>query len=96
MGSQRKSPSKELKAKVALEAIKGDRTISQIVSDYGVHSSQVTTWKRRVLEELPEIFSRGRARKQEDEEEIKARLFQEIGELKFELDWLKKKSRFAP
>jgi len=96
MGAQRKSYPKELKAKVALEAIKGDRTISQIVSEYGVHSSQVTAWKKRVLEELPEIFSNGRSKKREDEEGLKARLFQEIGELKFELDWLKKKSRFDP
>jgi putative transposase len=96
MGAQRKSYPKELKAKVALAAIRGDRTMSQIVSDYGVHSSQVTAWKKRVLEELPEIFSNGRAKKREDEEGLKARLFQEIGELKFELDWLKKKSRFDP
>ena len=96
MGAQRKSYPKELKAKVALAAIKGDRTMSQIVSDYGVHSSQVTAWKKRALEELPEIFSNGRAKKHEDEEGLKARLFQEIGELKFELDWLKKKSRFDP
>jgi len=96
MGVRRKSHPKELKAKVALEAIRGDRTINEIVSEYGVHSSQVTAWKRRVLEELPEIFSNGRTRRHEDEEALKARLFQEIGELKFELDWLKKKSRFEP
>jgi len=96
MGSQRKRYTKRFKAKVAVEAIKGERTINQIASEYGVHASQVTLWRKRALEGLPELFSDGRSRKEEDGEVLRARLFQEIGELKFELDWLKKKSRFEP
>ena len=96
MGSQRKRYPKEFKAKVAVEAIKGEGTINQIAGHYGVHTSQVTLWRKQALERLPELFSDGRSRKDEEGEALQSRLFQEIGELKFELDWLKKKSRFEP
>lgn len=96
MGSQRKQYSGDFKAKVALEALRGERTLSEIASEYGVHPKQVISWKKKVLEELPNLFSNGQARKRQEEEDLKARLFQEIGELKFELDWLKKKLHFTP
>ena len=80
------------KAKVALEAIKGLRTINEIGAEYEVHPNQVTKWKKQVLEDLPNIFSSGRAKRDITDEAAKNRLYEEIGRLKVELDWLKKKT----
>jgi transposase-like protein len=92
MKRERKRYDGTLKAKVAVEAIKGQRTVNEIASGYGIHPHQVTQWKKQALEQLPEIFSNGRARIQLADEELRDRLYQEIGQLKVELDWLKKKS----
>ena len=91
MIKQRKHYSADFKAKVAIAAIKGDKTINEIASAYGVHPHQVTTWKKQALGIIPDAFSSRQARQAEDDEELKARLYQEIGQLKVELDWLKKK-----
>lgn len=88
---QRKRHSAEVKAKVALEAIKGHKTVNEIASEYGVHPTQIAQWKKQVLEELPEIFSQRRQKGAQQEEALKDALFQQIGQLKVELDWLKKK-----
>ncbi len=88
----RKSYSGEFKAKVAVEAIRSVKTVNEIASRFSVHPNQVTTWKKQALAELPQIFSNGRARAEKADEELKAALYQEIGQLKVELDWLKKKS----
>lgn len=92
---QRKRHGAALKAKVALEAIRGERTVNELAGLYQVHPSQIAAWKRRALEGLPELFSDGHRRAQEDDEGLKARLYQEIGQLKVELDFLKKKSGLA-
>lgn len=92
MKKERKRYDGTLKAKVAVEAIKGQRTINEIASAYGIHPHQVTQWKKQALEQLPEIFSNGRVRTQQADEDLRDRLYQEIGQLKVELDWLKKKS----
>jgi transposase-like protein len=92
MKRERKRYDAGLKAKVAVEAIKGQRTINEIASAYGIHPHQVTQWKKQALEQLPEIFSNGRARSQQADEELRDQLYQQIGQLKVELDWLKKKS----
>lgn len=91
MKKQRKTYSAELKAKIATEAIKGQRTVNEIASHYGVHPNQVTTWKKQALENLPDLFSPRRAQAAQDDEALKAQLYQQIGQLKVELDWLKKK-----
>jgi|ERR1051326_493807 putative transposase len=91
MGSKRKSYSNELKARVALEAIKGQRTINEIASEYDLHPNQIMQWKKQVLEELPQIFSDKRKKKVATDEQLQAQLYQQIGQLKVELDWLKKK-----
>jgi len=88
----RKSFDGSLKAKVALEAIKGEKTLAQIGSQYQVHVNQIRQWKKRVLEEMPGLFSRRQEKRQRDEDELKAELYRQIGQLKVELDWLKKKS----
>ena len=93
MGRIRKSYSSAFKAKVALEAIKKEKTMAQLSSEYGVHSNQINQWRKRLLEELPEIFSKKRQKKEKDIEDLQAELYRQIGQLKVELDWLKKKSK---
>jgi len=90
--TQRKQYSAEFKAKVALEALKGRRTVNEIASAYSVHPNQVTQWKKQLLEALPHVFSARRAQAEKADEELKAQLYQQIGHLKVELDWLKKKA----
>jgi len=81
------------KARVALEAIKGEKTVAEISSKYGIHPNQIGQWKRAVLERLPELFN-GKVKKSDrTADELQAELYQQIGQLKVELDWLKKKSR---
>ena len=92
MEGQRKRYDAALKAKVALEALKGQRTANEIGSAYSVHPNLVAQWKKQALEQLPEIFSSGRARATQEEAELRNQLYQQIGQLKVELDWLKKKS----
>ena len=89
---QRKTYSTEFKVKVVLEAFKGQRTINELCSHYGVHPNQVSQWKKHAVESLPDVFSARRARVTEEDEALKARLYQQIGQLQVELDWLKKKA----
>ena len=80
------------KAKIALEAIKGQRTAQELGSHYGVHPSQITSWKKQLVSEAAELFTRGGVRGNETAEQEKAELYQQIGKLQVELDWLQKKS----
>ncbi len=93
MGRIRKNYSSAFKAKVSLEAIKKEKTMSQLSSEYGVHSNQINQWRKHLLEELPEIFSKKRQKKERDTEDLQDELYRQIGQLKVELDWLKKKSK---
>lgn len=92
MGKQRRQFSAALKAKIAVEAIKGQKTVQEIGSSFSVHPNQVTNWKKQLLEFSPEAFSAGRIRSDEAEEQLRASLYEQIGRLKIELDWLQKKS----
>ena len=92
MKNKRRNHSAAFKAKVALAAIKGDKTIAELASEYEVHPNQITQWKKQLLESLPELFSRRRQTEQRDQEALTSELYQQIGQLKVELDWLKKKS----
>ncbi len=92
MSQQRKIYSADFKAKVALAAIKGQQTINEIAASFGVHPNQVTQWKKQALEAIPDSFSQRRSRDAAVDEELKAQLYQQIGQLKVELDWLKKKA----
>ena len=92
MATQRKNCGAEFKARVALEAIKGHKTINELVSHFGVHPTQINKWKRHLQTELPQIFSNRREKREQDHEALQAQLYQQIGQLKVELDWLKKKS----
>jgi putative transposase len=90
MGNMRNTHDAAFKARVALEAVRGEKTMAQLSSEYGVHSNQIGQWKRRLVEELPGIFSGRGKRDTLEREELEAELYREIGQLKVELDWLKK------
>jgi transposase len=92
MGNHRRQFSAALKAKIAVEAIKGQRTIQEIGSSYSVHPNQVTKWKKQLLDFSPEAFAAGRPRWEQADEQLKTELYAQIGKLKVELDWLQKKS----
>lgn len=92
MGKQRRQFGAGFKAKVALEAIKGQRTVQEIASAFSVHPNQVAQWKRQALENLAELFADGRRRTDLSDEELKSELYRQIGRLQMEIEWLKKKS----
>lgn len=90
MGSIRKNYSASFKVKVALAAIKGDKTMAQLASEFGVHSNQIQQWKKHLLSEASTLFLSRRSRAERDAEALQAELYRQIGQLKVELDWLKK------
>jgi transposase len=91
MRSMRRKHDAAFKAKVALESVKGEKTIAQLSSEYGVHPNQIGQWRKRLLKELPDIFSGRRKKSEQDKDGLEAELYRQIGQLKVELDWLKKK-----
>ena len=91
MGQQRKNHSKEFKAKVALEAFKGVHTLSELGARFKVHPTQIGTWKKQLVEGAPELFGAGRPGSVTDTDALTAPLYQEIGRLKMEVDFLQKK-----
>jgi transposase-like protein len=94
MSTQRKKYSAEFKAKAALEAIKGIRPLNEIAGELGIHPVQLGHWKKQALDGLSDVFANGHAngKSEAENEALLGRLYQEIGQLKVELDWLKKKS----
>lgn len=88
----RKTYPAELKAKVALEAIREAKSTTELSSMYGVHPSMVTRWKKEVLEQLPSVFSGRNDGKEHEKDALIESLYQRIGQLTVELDWLKKKA----
>lgn len=91
MTIKRNQYSADQKAKIALTAIKGQQTVNEIAGEFSVHPTQVAQWKKLLLDEAPQVFATGRKRQADDPDALAARLYQEIGQLKMELDWLKKK-----
>lgn len=92
MGKKSKTYTAQEKAKVALEALKGNLTYAQITSKYGVHSTQIHRWKSLLQSGIPDIF-KGKARQKEaDQDSLIEELYKQIGQQKVELDWIKKKS----
>ena len=91
MRGKRKRFQASFKAKVALAALKADRTSSELATAFGVHATQISQWKKQLLDGAAEVFADGRQRGQVDQESREAELYQQIGKLQMELDWLKKK-----
>ena len=91
MKRQRKQHSAVFKAKVALEAVKGEQTINELAGRFELHPTQIVQWKKRMVEGGNELFNGRTERDQAEEAALRDRLYQEIGQLKVELDWLKKK-----
>jgi putative transposase len=92
MAGKRKRPSAEFKARVAREALREQHALNEIAGKFGVHAAQMAAWKKQALEGMASAFSRGVARGAQADEALREQLYQQIGQLKVELDWLKKKS----
>ena len=94
MAKKRNRPNALFKAKVALAAVREVKTVSELASQYKIHPTQIHQWKRQLLERADEIFSTpgSRARTGEEEEALQAKLYEEIGRLKVELEWVKTKA----
>ncbi len=80
------------RAKVALAAFKGDKTLSELASQFEVHANQVSAWRKELLDRAAELFEDGRRRKHAEEAVGQEQLYEQIGRLKMEVDWLKKKA----
>jgi transposase-like protein len=91
MGAKRRRIEAGVKAKVALAAVRGDRTTSQLVSAFGVHATQVGQWRRRLLEGAADLFSDDGRREVQQQDALIAELYEQIGRLQMEAAWLKKK-----
>ena len=88
----KKSFTSEFKSKVAIEALKGQKTIAELASEFAVHPTQINTWKRQLIETSKAAFNgKQQLKAQQSQEEERERLYAQIGKLKVELDWLKKK-----
>jgi len=92
MIQQRKQHSPSFKAKVALEAVKSDKTVAEVASRFQVHPSQIQTWKKALLEGAARVFERGNGKGQKGDEALIAQLYQQIGQLKVERDFLHDRS----
>ena len=92
MANVRKRYSAEDKAKIVLEILKGELTQQQITAKYGVHSTQLHNWKKQAIEGMVSGFSGKQERQTQDQNQLVDELYQQIGKLKVELDWVKKKS----
>ena len=92
MARKRRVHSDKFKAKVALAAVRGDKTLSELASRFSVHGNQVSSWKQTLLERAEELFEDGRTKSKADNEVNEDELYAQIGRLKMELEWLKKKA----
>jgi putative transposase len=90
MSTKRKTHSAKFKAKIALEAYKGDKTAAELISAHKISSGQISTWKKQLIDGSTQLFEPGQT-KVIDETALTSPLYEEIGRLKVELDWLKKK-----
>ena len=92
MAGKRKTHTATLKAQVALAACKGDRTVSELASQFGVHPTLIHSWKKHLLAGAEEVFANGSKVAAVDAEVVQAQLYEQIGRLQMELEWVKKKA----
>ena len=90
--AKRRTFSPAFKARVALAALRNDKTTAQLASEHQLHGNQITEWKKQALASLPDVFGAWRTDDAKAHEELVAQLYQRIGEQQMQLDWLKKKS----
>ncbi|RLB82412.1 MAG: hypothetical protein DRH15_06075 [Deltaproteobacteria bacterium] len=88
---KRRRFSKEFKAKVALEAIKAQRTAAELAQEFGVHVNQINLWKKQLIEAAPLAFGNGKDREAEQLKRERDILYRKVGQLQVEVDWLKKR-----
>jgi transposase-like protein len=91
MARKRKIHTATFKAQVALAAVKNDRTANEVASQFGVHPTLVHAWKKQLLQGTDQVFAGGVKAAATDHEALLAELYEQIGRLKMELEWLKKK-----
>ena len=92
MTKKRRQHSNEFKFRIALEAVKGVKTVSQLAAEYNVHPTQIGNWKKQLLQQGSTLFMRPNDRQQREQQEKEAELYEQIGRLKMALEWLKKKA----
>ena len=92
MGRKRKSHTAAFKAQVALAAFKGDKTVNELAGLHGVHPTMIHAWKKQLVSNVEELFQSGAKASGVDHEALQSQLYEQIGRLKTELDWLKKKA----
>ena len=90
MKGKRRAHSDKFKAKIAIEAIKGIKTLPELATEYKIHPNQISTWKKQLQMNAEELFSRGKKSRAKTEEELTAPLYEEIGRLKMDIKWLEK------
>jgi transposase-like protein len=91
MAGKRKQHTAAFKAQVALAALKGDKTVNELAGQFGVHPTLIHGWKQQLLAGADQVFSNGSQAAAADAAAQKAELFEQLGRLKMELEWLKKK-----
>lgn len=92
MSKQRRRFSPDYKFRVALDAAKGQETLSELAGKYGLHPNQISQWKRHLLESGAEVFSHNSSQAAQAQDAEASVLYEQIGRLKMELEWLKKKA----
>ncbi len=94
--AKRKRFTKGFKAKVAIEALKGQRSLQELAKEFGVHAQQIGLWKKQLLDSVPEVFGRGAGKEIKEKERELDLAYRQVGQLKVEVDWLKKKVGYQP
>jgi transposase len=93
MAGKRRRFTAEFKARVVRAALREDKTLAELASQFGVHPNQITEWKRQVLDAMSEVFGRRKVADAKASEQHEARLYEQVGKLQVELEWMKKKAR---
>ena len=85
---------KELKYRIVLDAIKAQKTVAELASEYGFHANQISIWKKQLFDVAPAVFSNGKYKDAEKKEIERDHLYQKVGQLKIKVDWLKTKTDY--